>query len=262
VKSHEPFDELAAVYAVGALDGGDLVRFEAHVAEGCVRCAMILLDSREALVRLAGDQQPVVPPAAVKAELLARIAGDAPRPGRRPVRRASWVPWAAATAAVAVVSAMLTGGMVASRYEARLGQMARETAAVRQRLQRDEAALREQATVYRETVELLRDPATRVVDLRGAGPSPEASGRVIWHHTTGGQLVVANLPPSPPGKAYELWTLDGPAPRPAGVFKVDASGRGTHRVEAIGGPAAKFAVTLEPEAGVPAPTGPIVLVSR
>ena len=50
--------------------------------------------------------------------------------------------------------------------------------------------------------------------------------------------------------------------RPAGVFKVDASGRGTLRVDPTGGPAAKFAVTLEPEAGVPAPTGPIVLASR
>jgi anti-sigma-K factor RskA len=33
-------------------------------------------------------------------------------------------------------------------------------------------------------------------------------------------------------------------------------------VEPAPGQAPKFAVTLEPEAGVPAPTGPIVLVSR
>ncbi len=262
MKSHEQFEELAAVYAVGALDGDDLVRLEAHLADGCDRCAMLLLDSREAFVRLASAHPPVVPPAEVKAALLARMDAEEVRPARRPAGRASWVPWAAATAAVAVVSAMLTGGMVASRYEARLGQMARETAAVRERLQRNEAALREEVAVYRGAVELLRDPATRLVELRGAGPSPEASGRVIWHATAGGQLVVANLPPAPAGKAYELWTLDGSAPRPAGVFQVDASGRATHRVQPTGGPASKFAVTLEPEAGVPAPTGPIVLASR
>jgi hypothetical protein len=139
--------------------------------------------------------------------------------------------------------------------------MAREIAAARVRLQREEAALREQSAVYRGAVELLRDPATRVVELRGAGPSPEAAGRMIWNDASGGQLFVANLPAAPTGKAYELWTLGGPAPRPAGVFQVDASGRATHRVEASG-PAAKFAVTLEPEAGVQAPTGPIVLASR
>ena len=258
--SHETFDELAAVYAVGALDGDDLVRFEAHLTEGCERCAATLRESEQALARVALAGTPAVPPPAVKAALRQRVAA-APRARRAPAR-ASWVPWAAATGAVAAVAALLTGGFVASRYEARLGQMARETAAVRERLQRDEAALREQVTVYRNAVELLRDPATRVVELHGAGPSPEASGRVIWHETAGGQLFVANLPPAPAGKAYELWTLGGAAPQAAGTFQVDAAGRATHRVEPAGGPASKFAVTLEPEPGVTAPTGPVVLASR
>jgi hypothetical protein len=258
--SHETFDELAGVYAVGALDDDDLVRFEAHLAEGCQRCAATLRESEEALARVALAGTPAVPPPAVKADLRQRVAAD-PRTRRAPAR-ASWVPWAAATGAVAAVAALLTGGFVASRYEARLGQMARETAAVRERLQRNEAALREQVAVYRNAVELLRDPATRVVDLHGAGPSPEASGRVIWHDKAGGQLFVANLPPAPAGKAYELWTLGGPAPQAAGTFQVDAAGRATHRVEPAGGTASKFAVTLEPEPGVTAPTGPIVLASR
>jgi Anti-sigma-K factor rskA len=258
--THEIFDELAAVYAVGALDGADLVRFEDHLAEGCEQCALMLLDSREAFARVALADPPAVPPAAVKEALLTRVA-TAP-PARRAPSRASWVPWAAATAAAVVIAAMLSGGMVASRYEARLGQMARETAAARARLQRDEAALRDQVALYRGAVELLRDPATRVVELRGAGPSPEASARLIWNDAAGGQLFVTNLPQPPAGKAYELWTLGGPAPRPAGVFRVDASGRAIHRVEPAAGPAPKFAVTLEPEAGVPAPTGPIVLASR
>jgi hypothetical protein len=172
------------------------------------------------------------------------------------------VPWAAATAAAALIAAMLTGGFVASRYEARLGQMARETAAARERLQRQEAALRDEVAVYRQAVELLRDPATRVVELRGAGPSPKASGRMVWNDRAGGHLFVANLPQPPEGKAYELWTLEAGGPRPAGVFRVDASGRASHRVDPAPGTTPKFAVSLEPEAGVPAPTGPIVLASR
>jgi anti-sigma-K factor RskA len=262
MRGHETFDELAAVYAVGALDGDDLVGFQAHLAEGCDRCVLTLREAEHALTQMALAGPPAIPPAEVKAALLQRLDGERARPVRRAPRRASWVPWAAGTAAAAVIAAMVTGGFVASRYEARLGQMARETAAVRERLQRDEAALREQVTAYRSAVELLRDPATRVVELHGAGPAPEASGRMIWHDRTGGQLFVANLPPAPAGKAYELWTLGGPAPAPAGTFQVDASGRAMHRVEPATGPAAKFAVTLEPEAGVPAPTGPIVLASR
>jgi anti-sigma-K factor RskA len=260
MKSHETFDELAAVYAVGALDGEDLARFEGHLAEGCPLCAATLRDSGEALDRLALSGTPAVPPPEVKAALLARVAAS--RPSRRAPAGAGWVPWAAATAAAAVIAAMITGGLVASRYDARLGQMARDTAAVRERLQRSEAALRDQVAVYRGAVELLPDPATRVVVLHGAGPSPEASARMIWHDKAGGHLFVANLPPAPAGKAYELWTLGGRAPEPAGTFQVDAAGRATHHVEPPAAPPAKFAVTLEPEAGVPAPTGPIVLASR
>jgi len=130
-------------------------------------------------------------------------------------------------------------------------------------LEREIAALNDQLAAYRSAADLLRDPATRVVTLRGLGPSPGATGWLIWHQTAGGQLFVANLPPAASGKAYELWTIGEGAPRPAGVFRVDAEGRATHRVEPVEGgkPVKVFAVTLEPEGGVPAPTGPMVLAS-
>jgi len=172
--------------------------------------------------------------------------------------------WAVATLAAMIAGAAFTGTFVASRYEGRLGQMAREAAALRERVQKDEAALREQIAVYQGAVDLLRDPATEVVTLHGLGASPEATGRVIWNPTSGGHVFVANLPAAPAGSAYEMWTIGEGAPQPAGLFKVDASGRGTHRIAAVedGKPVKVFAVTLEPEAGVPAPTGPMVLASK
>lgn len=264
MNGHETFEELAAVYAVGALDGDDLARFEAHLASGCDPCTSTLREAREALARLAAGDTPAIPPAGVKTALLARVAADSTRPQRAPSRRGSWVPWAVGTAVAAGIAALITFGAVASRYEAKLGQMARETAATRERLQQSEAALREQVAVYQGAVELLRDPATRVVDLRGAGPVPEASGRVIYNPGSGGHLFVAKLPPAPSGKAYELWTLGGPAPKPAGVFKTDERGYAMHKIPPSSptDPAKIFAVTVEPEAGVPAPTGPIVMASR
>ena len=107
-------------------------------------------------------------------------------------------------------------------------------------------------------------PATQVVTLHGLEPSPEATGRVIWNPTSGGHVFVAGLPAAPAGSAYEMWTIGEGAPQPAGLFKVDASGRGTHRIAAVedGKPVKVFAITLEPEAGVPAPTGPMVLASK
>ena len=59
-----------------------------------------------------------------------------------------------------------------------------------------------------------------------------------------------------------MWIVTAGAPRPAGLFKVDARGRAAHRVDPTGGSVDELAVTLEPEAGVPAPTGPIVLGTK
>ena len=255
--NHEPFDELAAVYAVGALDGEDLVRFEAHLRGGCTACEAIVRESQEALAGAAGNPA-AIPPAHVRDALLRRVqTSSRPRP-----RRGRWIPWAIGTAAAAVAAAAFTSGMVASRYEARLGQVARDTARVREQVLREQALLREEVGIARALATLLRDPATRVVDLGGLAAAPTASGRLIWNEKAGGRLYVSGLPPAPPGKTYELWTIAGAAPRPAGTFDVDAEGRGSHTVApAEGGPVKVFAVTLEPAGGVPAPTGPMVLAS-
>lgn len=253
---HEPFDTLAATYALGALDGDERAEFERHLAGGCDVCEGTLRESNEALAALARTQPRMIPPPEVKDALLRRIGATRARP--RPLV------WAVGTLVAMIAGAAFTGAFVASRYEGRLGQMAREAAALRERVQRDEAALRDQIAVYQGAVDLLRDPQTQIVTLHGLGPSPQASGRVIWNPARGGHVFVANLPPAPAGKAYELWTIADAAPQPAGLFQVDASGRGSHRVAAVedGKPVKVFAVTLEPEAGVPAPTGPMVLASK
>jgi anti-sigma-K factor RskA len=258
--SHEPYETLAATYAVGALDGQDLVDFERHLAGGCDVCQAALRESSETLATLARSRPPMIPPPAVKEELLRRIAA-APAP-RRAWRPRPFV-WAVGTVAAVIAGAAFTGAFVATRYEAKLGVMARESAALRLRVEREEAALREQLAIYRSAADLLRDPQAQVVTLRGLGPSPEATARVIWHPANGGYLFVANLPSAPAGKAYELWTIGDAAPQPAGLFQVDSSGRAAHRIAPVEGgkPVKVFAVTLEVEGGVPKPEGPMVLAS-
>lgn len=258
--NHETMDTQAAAYVLGALDGDELTAFEAHLAHGCARCEAALRESGETLAALAREAPPAVPPAHVKEALLRRIGARAPRPSPAELRR-TWLRWTAATVAAMLVGGFLAAGFVASRYEARLGQAAREVAVLRERLLGEEAALRASVAEYQKIVELLRDPATRVVALSGAGPSPAANGRVVWNETAGGHLLVTDLPPTPEGKTYEAWTIAGGKPKPAGVFNVDASGHAVHRLEPAGGPVDVFAITIEPAGGTPAPTGPIVLAS-
>ena len=256
-------ETLAALYAIGALDGEERAQFEARLAAGDPACLEALRVHEETLARLAMEDPRVIPPAYVKEQLLERIAAsEGTRRGARTRVSPGWWRWAAVAAAAGIAGAWLGGGYTAARYEVQLGQMARERAALHAQLRRAETTLAEQVAVYREAVDLLRDPATRVVDLHGQGPASTAVGRVIFHEKSGGHVFVANLPPAPAGKTYELWTIAGAAPRPAGTFDVDPAGRAAHPVPAADdGPVKVFAVTVEPAGGVPAPTGPMVLAS-
>jgi len=152
------------------------------------------------------------------------------------------------------IAAIAVGLVVSAAYDRRLTQLAQEAAALKQETDRQQSL-----------VALLRDPATQVVALAGLEPAPGAKARLLWHATAGGLLVVQGLPPAPEGKAYELWAIVGKgAPTAAGVFTVDAKGVGSLRVAPIraGGAVETFAVTLEPAAGVPEPTGARYLAGR
>ena len=256
--THEPFETLAPVYAVGALDGDDLVRFEAHLREGCAACEAVVRDSTESLATLARQETPAIPPAHVREALLRRVeASSRPR-----ATRVRWLRWAVGTAAAAVLVAAFTAGIVASRYEKQIGVLAREAARLREQTRREQAALRDEIAAARATVALLQDPATRVVALGGLAAAPGASGREVWNEKLGGRVYITGLPPAPAGKTYELGTIAGAAPRPAGLFDVDPRGAAVRPVAPAGdGPVKIFAVTLEPAGGVPAPTGPMVLAS-
>lgn len=93
--------------------------------------------------------------------------------------------------------------------------------------------------------------------------APSATARAFWSRTRGLVFTASNLPAPPPGRAYQLWVLTNqPAPISAGMLALDASGRVNVRFNTpldLPRPVA-MAVTLEPEGGMPAPTGDKYLV--
>ena len=253
---------LAAGYALGALDAEDRARFEALLVAGDAEATAALRDLESAVAGLAAETT-ATPSPAVKAALMARI--DAQGRSREAVvrtlssvrpdrpRRSTWT-LVLSGALAAGIAAIAVGLIVSSAYDRRLTQLAYEAAALKQETERQQSL-----------VALLRDPATQVVALSGLGPAPGAKARMLWHATAGGLLVTQGLPPAPEGRAYELWAIAGTsAPVPAGIFTVDARGVGSLRVAPIqaAGAVDTFAVTLEPAAGGPAPTGPMYLAGK
>ena len=214
----------------------------------------------------------LMPPSEVREALLNRLDATAP-PGRGARRRRAWLTWLVVTAVVTITAAALTGMYVAGRYEAKLGQMARETASARERLRASEAMLRQHAALSGLLMDLLRDPATNVIALRGPSAQDAASsgrsngsatGRVVWNATRGGVVAVTNLPLVPEGKVYELWAVTAATPRRVALFDVDAAGHGQQQIAApaLGVAVDSFMVTLEAAGGGVAPAGATVLTSR
>ena len=274
--AHEPFDELVAGHVLGALEGDDARRFAAHRAGGCAECERAIGEYHEALARAAAAFREA-PPARVRHELLQRV-GEVPT---RRSRAGQALGWVASVALAASIAAVVSASWVRARYEVRLDQLASEAAGLRAALaqqvqtvsdlrrQLDEqektlTLVKAQAAAQERTLALLGDPETRLVSLAGLAPHPQAQGRIIWNARAGGLLVAADLPPPPAGKIYELWAIAGGKPLPAGLFTVDAEGKGRLAVAPLAGVATVdvFAVTLEPAGGVQSPTGAMYLASK
>jgi anti-sigma-K factor RskA len=102
------------------------------------------------------------------------------------------------------------------------------------------------------------------IDLAGQGPAPQASARALWSRARGMVFTAANLPPLPAGRVYQVWVVTAQAPVSAGLLTPDPEGTGQSFFNTAPDipPPAAVAVSIEPEGGVPAPTGEIYLVGK
>jgi anti-sigma-K factor RskA len=128
--------------------------------------------------------------------------------------------------------------------------------------QRDTRDLQARSEELGRALNFLRDPETRPASAAPGGNQPR--GTYFVNPRSGVMLIASNLPVPAAGRAYEMWVIPkGQTPRPAGVFRPDASGSVVHLQP---GPvdlasAAAFAITEEPESGSAAPTTTPFLVT-
>jgi hypothetical protein len=112
-------------------------------------------------------------------------------------------------------------------------------------------------------LQVMEAPQVRLVQLNGAQPAPESTGRVYFDPRTLDAIFIAHDLAQPPSdKDYQLWMIKGSEKIDAGVFTTDADGKVILQLKTISDPEsiAAFAVTLEPKGGVPQPTGQIHLL--
>jgi anti-sigma-K factor RskA len=256
VEVYDESADQAAAYALGALTPAEQALFEAHLAN-CARCAAEVRAFSPVAGALALWSPAATPSPAVRDRILTGIRIRHPQPTIR-----TWQPWALAAS---LALAVLAGGYAwqlrgrVNTLEARL----RETTLRADTNERLVADARRSASDAQRTVLVLAAPDLARIDLAGQPVAPRASARAFWSRSRGLVFTASNLPAPPPGRAYQLWVLTSqPAPISAGMLAIDSSGRATAMIETppdIPKPIA-MAVTLEPEGGVPSPTGDKYLV--
>jgi anti-sigma-K factor RskA len=230
--------DLAAAYALDALDKEQRALFEEHLAV-CDTCRR-QVDEAWAVLAELGDLGAVTPPPAMRRAVMERIAvtgqesPDADRASLHPVpdlpaevaptprRRTRWVA-AVAIAAVAVVGALLlvdTGTDVA-----------------------DVLAAPDAVTVPVES-EAVPDGALVF--------SPEL-GR--------GVFTAGSLPAVGEDETYQLWLIEGETPTPAGLFIPDDDGEVEVLIDGEVAAGQVLGLTVEPSGGSESPTGEILVAT-
>lgn len=242
--SCEEIEPLLAAYALGEQTDELQAAVEAHLA-GCARCRDTLAAYRGLARLLPLAVAEAAPAPALRervVEAVASAGGAASAPTARPRPRWPWLRPLPILAGLAFV-ALLAWNL-----------------ALQSALQAERAAATAQAAAIGT---LIQAPGRAELPLAGAEIAPAASGAIILDRDGDLAVVsVADMPPLPPGRVYQLWFVAGDQDRDSGgTFTVDAEGCATIVVRTPVPISAYRAVgvTVEPVGGSPGPTSPRVI---
>lgn len=244
---HEDYKEMIPARALSALDAVEERALNEHL-ENCSECRKELEEWQATAATLAVVADPVEPSPKVRERILNEVRQDLSTAEVVPFRSTSRNIWRSfgslgAMAAVVLFTALIVGLVV---------------------LWRENRAINDELAVKNQFVEVATTPGARVSELKGIDLGSGATATLAYDRSGRAILIADKLPSVPQGKAYQLWFIVGKnPPMPGKTFSPDDAGKGVLKdempKEALDSPI--FAITLEPQGGVSAPTGPIYLRS-
>lgn len=239
--NEHPYRQLLSAHALGALDRAEAQAVEAHL-DRCSECRALLAEYRDVADGLLVALPPQSPPPRVRARLIAGLAPGQTE-SRSPVRP-SW-PWARAAAALTLAALLLLNLWTAARIRGLMLQ---------------QATLREQLRQSQTALALVAYPESRTLPVSG---EQVAGSLVLNHKLNTGVLLAWGLAPLDTGQTYQAWLIQPDGRRvSAGVFRPEPGANFASVVISPQAPLLDYSglgVTIEPDGGSPAPTGPRVL---
>lgn len=231
----DDFREEFELYALGLAEPETQTAMREHLGSGCERCNRELQRALAMNAQILAAGEFPAPPARIRQRVLDTLS---------PRKQRQWLAWLAPALAVASLA-------VAFVYRSELGTARNQLAALRH----ENESLTATAQRMERVLAVISAEGTQVVPAGVRPQQPKAN--YFLNSQQGVLLIASHLPLLEPGRTYQMWIIPkGQPPRPAGLFRPDATGAAVHLFEGATAPGttAALAVSVEPESGSAAPT--------
>ena len=251
------YEDLIALYSLGLLEGDELKELEAYLETGDEECLKLLENCDTVFSNLpyALEDHPLPPE--LEDKIMDKLDGldQTSSPEKKTFLSDFWK--GISPAWLSIGSGLATAAIIFLLYT---------TLTLQQRLSVQESnmeSLIASLEKEEEVMDYIKNPRVSVINLEGTMSELGSSGRIFWDtNTSRAILMVSNIPELVPGQTYQFWVMEDGDPHDMGTFTVNEKGESMMEIDCMPEDYQKlgFAVTLEPEGGMPKPTGAKYLV--
>jgi len=252
--SHKPeYEDQIALYSLGILTGSELDELKEHIESGCATCEKLLEDSNIVFSALPYGLEDVPVPDSLEDKIFDRLESEEIIP-QTPAKagfwqsvRPFWLNLGSAVAFALMLILIISNLMLMNKLSS-------------QRAEMDDLIAK--SGKESDVMHFMMAPKLDSVELASQMSGMDATGKLLMNpETHQALLLVSNAPTLKKGKTYQLWIILDGKPVSMGTFDVDSRGNKMMEIRSMPEPTknSQFAVTLEPEGGMPHPTGAMYL---
>jgi anti-sigma-K factor RskA len=253
--------DLLTAYALGVIEPDEIARVSALLdAQPELRATLAELRATADLLPFGLPE--ASPPEGLRQRVLDHATGRSTASTSPPRRVVShmrgWMLGLGGMAAIALLAAAIGWAQLFQARE-QLAQLQTEIAQSQAKLAQSQADLAQSQADLAQIQARVADAEVIIASLvnNPENASSDSNSASIVRTRSGATVLIAQLPPLPPGRVYQIWRIQGNnSPTSAGLFRVSAQGYGTIDFSSGQQPQAgeTVAVTNEPDGGSLGPT--------
>jgi anti-sigma-K factor RskA len=248
------YEDQITLFALGVLKGYELRELEEHLSTGCEICEKVLRENEIVLSSLAYslEDSPLSPE--VENKIFERIEDQ----DKAPTKSSTFSFWKNIRPIWLNLGSAVAIGLLIILFVSNMS-LRNELSIQEQNLKNLQANLGKES----EVMNFVMNPNVETVKLAGTMSELKSSGKLLWDkESTDAILLVSNIPTLEEGMTYQVWCLENGTPVSLGTFKVNKNGEKMMEIKSMPKPSKEMEVliTLEPEGGMPHPTGATYLV--